>query len=380
MTVFAGQRQMNGLTVRVDGGNSSAIPPPAASAPTASTSPVAGTVAGSVLAAARRNADLTQEQFAVRLQIAPATVQGWEQGTRSLLKVPLGKIGFLRRTLDAAEVDGELLRSWESALRVEEILADIAEGDPRTHPLAFVVPDRATTELLAWPITGARPRQLSGTTARLDIPAGHRNAILSVLRHIAEQAHGDDERSAMLRRQTRYLLATDPDSSDWIREQQAADLRNISSIAQWSPTWPLVRSTAITAAAAGDLDPLRSFIQYGLRSDDGVTANLNYWAYWVGEFPSLWSADSAMTQVDTDSWTGAKLLETLLHGVIHAPYRDLCAHTLWALLRRHRGLFTRPSRQQQVTASVSAALDNDQLDQQAKQALDQVVYTMEALA
>jgi hypothetical protein len=63
-----------------------------------------------------------------------------------------------------------------------------------------------------------------------------------------------------------------------------------------------------------------------------VSANLNYWAYWAGEGPATWHADSAMTRPAAGTWDDTLLLATPLRGIVHAPYRDLRAHTLWALL------------------------------------------------
>lgn len=73
-----------------------------------------------------------------------------------------------------------------------------------------------------------------------------------------------------------------------------------------------------------------------------ISANLNYWAYWVGESSATWNTDSAMTRPAASTWDGTSLLETLLRGIVHAPYRDLCAHTLWALLLLRRPQLTSP--------------------------------------
>jgi len=83
---------------------------------------------------------------------------------------------------------------------------------------------------------------------------------------------------------------------------------------------------------------MHRFIDQGLSDDRLISANLNYWAYWAGEYPALWNGDSAMTQASDDLWSGTRLLGTLLRGIVHAPYRDLCAHSLWALLLHHRQL------------------------------------------
>jgi hypothetical protein len=49
------------------------------------------------------------------------------------------------------------------------------------------------------------------------------------------------------------------------------------------PSWVAVRSSAVALAQDGDPEPLQAFVTHGLSSDDQDVANVNYWAYWVGE-------------------------------------------------------------------------------------------------
>lgn len=49
-----------------------------------------------------------------------------------------------------------------------------------------------------------------------------------------------------------------------------------------------------------------------------------------------------MTRPAASTWDGTLLLGTLLRGIVHAPYRDLSAHTLWALLLLRRPQLTSP--------------------------------------
>jgi hypothetical protein len=140
----------------------------------------------------------------------------------------------------------------------------------------------------------------------------------------------------------------------------------------WTPRWPVARSAAITAAQAGNLDPLHRFIDQGLSDDCLVSANLNYWAYWVGEYSAPWNGDSAMTS--DEEWTGTRLLGSLLRGIVHASYRDLCAHSLWALLLVQRQLAASPQWQPQIRSAVTQALDAGCLADSARQRLEQVNY------
>lgn len=105
-----------------------------------------------------------------------------------------------------------------------------------------------------------------------------------------------------------------------------------------------------------------------------ISANLNYWAYWVGESSATWNTDSAMTRPAASTWDGTSLLETLLRGIVHAPYRDLCAHTLWALLLLRRPQLTSPRRLPAIKAAVSHALQTGALSSSARQRPEQVSY------
>ncbi|WP_433868462.1 helix-turn-helix domain-containing protein, partial [Saccharopolyspora sp. CA-218241] len=64
---------------------------------TGSQSPVAGRVAGAVLAAIRAQAGLTQQGLSEAMQVSLATVQGWESGRRPLLNLPVSRFAKLRR-------------------------------------------------------------------------------------------------------------------------------------------------------------------------------------------------------------------------------------------------------------------------------------------
>jgi transcriptional regulator with XRE-family HTH domain len=336
---------------------------------------LAGRVGGAVLATMRTRIGLTQEELAERLQVSPTTVQAWERGRKPLVNMPFARLQNLRRELDAAGTDPGLLHLWDQALHADLMLAALDTSDPGRHPLAQVVPDRTATELLSWPISGQLPSQLAKTNAVLPVGRGELAAVTAALREAADRAGGDGERSSMLRRQVKFLLAKagDPVARQWAADAELGDLRLPGDLRHWTPRWPVARSAAIAAAASGDLDPLHRFIDQGLSDDRLVSANLNYWAYWAGEYPALWNGDSAMTQAGDDIWSGTRLLGTLLRGIVHAPYRDLCAHSLWALLLRQRQLAD-PKRRPQIQSAVSQALHAGGLAPPARQQLEQVDY------
>jgi transcriptional regulator with XRE-family HTH domain len=335
-----------------------------------------GRVGGAVLAVIRTGIQATQEELAERVGVSAATVQAWERGRKPLVNMPFARLRSLRRDLEAAGAAPGLLALWDRALDADVILAGLGTADPGRHPLALTVPDRVMTALLAWPLSGQPPRQLEGT--RADLAAGRAEiaAVTAALRDAADRAGGDGERPAMLRRQARFLLAQadDPAARQWAASADARDLRAPGDLRTWTPRWAAARSAAHVAATAGNLDPLHRFIDQGLSSDRLITANLNYWAYWSGEGSAPWNADSAMTRPAASTWNGTLLLGTLLRGIVHAPYRDLCAHTLWALLLLRRSQLTSPRQLPAIKSAVSQALQAGALAPSARQRLEQVSY------
>ncbi|MCA1191363.1 MULTISPECIES: helix-turn-helix transcriptional regulator [unclassified Saccharopolyspora] len=340
---------------------------------TASESPVAGRVAGAVLAAIRNEVGLTQQGLAEAMQVSLATVQGWESGRRPLINLPMARFGKLRRVLQLSTVTSARLMVLSEAMQADEILSEIGSEDPATHPLTLVVPTRLQTELLAWPMTGVPPRQLAGTKARLDVAKGERDQLAAVLRTVASRADRGVE-GAMLRRQAQYLVAEHANSADWVAQMRAEDVRAARDIREWSPEWAVTRSRAISSAATGDLEPLSRFIEHGLGTEAAVKANLSYWAYWVGEIPEPWTSDADML-ADDQTWSGELLLNSLLGGLENAPYRDLCAHALNALIPFRRGL-DRPDLRQRVLAAIDRSTATHEFARDSLRKLDQLSYAL----
>jgi hypothetical protein len=181
----------------------------------------------------------------------------------------------------------------------------------------------------------------------------------------------------MMRRQVKFLVAENPASTDWVRVQVAADVRSHTDLRTWSPQWAVTRSQAVSTTHTGDLDPLRRFIDQGLADDAAVEANLNYWAYWVGEHTAPWTEDADMIRPSVD-WSGERLLDSLVDGVVDAPYRELCVHALWALLRRRSHLMRRHQAAGRITAAADLALSTAELDADARRRLEQVRYLAES--
>lgn len=336
-------------------------------------SPVAGRVAGAVLAAIRGSVGLTQQGLSEAMQVSLGTVQGWESGRRPLINLSMARFGKLRRVLQLSTASSARLGVLSEALQADEILAEIGTEDPAFHPLALVVPNRLLTELLAWPMTGTPPRQLADTKARLDVAPAERDQLAAVLRSVADRADRGVE-GAMLRRQAQYLVAEHKKSTEWAAQMRAADVRAARDIREWSPEWAVTRSRSISAAAAGDLDPLLRFLDDGLGTEQAVRANLAYWAYWVGEIPHQWTSDADML-TDEQPWSGELLLGSLLDGLENAPYRDLCAHALHALIPYRRGL-DRPDLRQRVLETIDRTTASNEFTRDSLRKLDQLSYAL----
>lgn len=342
---------------------------------TAGADEIGGRIGGAVLAAVRGGLGLTQESLAERLQVGLSTVQAWESGRRPLVNASYQDLQRLSRRLRLDGAAPALVHVLDQALLADSIYLDMAAAEVREHPLALIVPDRTLTELLSWPLTGTPPRSLQGTKARLHAGGGVRDGVAASLRAAADRS-GANERGAMLRRQVKFLVADNPASADWLREQAAADIRCHTELRNWSPQWAVARSQAVASAHTGDLDPLRRFIDRGLSDDSLIDANLNYWAYWVGEHTAAWTDDSDM--IRPAEWTGERLLSSLLDGVVHAPYRELCAQALWALLRRRGHLLHGDGVAGRVTEAADVALSGTELDEGSRRRLEQVRYLAES--
>jgi transcriptional regulator with XRE-family HTH domain len=335
-------------------------------------------VIGAVFRVLRESVGYTQESVAERLQVSPETVQSWESGRRALTNAPFAELQRLRRALAAAGVQPRLLRMWDQALTADTLLSSLrmqpTAGEP--HPFAYLVPDRTLSDLLGWPLTGRPPRELSGTKHRLHVPTGIRDELAYQLREAATSSGANEEQSAMLRRQARYYLASHPASQDWLDQFETRDQgRHSVNLREWNPEWPVIRSHAISCALRGDMEPLERFVREGLTTDKQIEANLRYWAYWVGEIPVLWSADSDM--LTPQYYSGEVLLGSLLNGLESAPYRALCIASIWALLIKRPRLTDNVSlmtRLRSLIEHLASSSSTVAIDSDTARRLDQIAY------
>lgn len=346
--------------------------------PTPGASELIGRLGGAVLGAIRGRVGLTQEGFAEQLGVGVSTLQAWESGRRPLVNASFAEIQRVNRGLRAHNPDPSLLVMFEKALMADSIYGELATAGSPEHPLSVIVPDRTLTELLAWPLTGEAPRQLSEVRTRLYVPSTVQDAVARDLCDAADQAGTGTERTAMLRRQVKFLVASNDSAREWLRQQTTSDTRALPDLSNWSPSWALARSQAVASAHSGDLDPLRRFIDQGLASDELITANLNYWAYWVGEHDTYWTDDRDMVS-QRATWSGDRLLSSLVSGVATAPYRELCAHALWALLKARRDLLRNSEQARDIGRAVEIALSDEAgLTGKVRQRMEQVAYLVES--
>lgn len=310
-------------------------------------------------------------EAATLLGVSYDTMRGWEVGRRALSRVSAADMWRHEQRLLLAGADPELVGMLGDAVRADLILGELGFANGPESPLASLVPGRTLTELLAWPISGKAPRALHGYGDRIAVqfPTGERRELVAALRRTADTAPAD-EQGAMLHRQSAYLAAADPDAPEWAAEPRNTPLQREA----WGPEWPVQRSRAISAAAGGDIEALQRFVDTGLASQQAVRANLTYWAYWVGEIPALWRADTQMVTTSVDSWPGHQLLCTLTTGLVEAPYAELCAYTLHALIELKPHLV--PAARSTLDETLSAALDNSDrpLSPQARNLLKQAHF------
>ena len=359
-----------------------------------------GIITGYLLKQIRQSTGLSQEGLAEHVGVDRNTVQGWESGRRSLTGTRVATLVELRHRLRQLGADPRLLAALEDAAEADYVLAytlatEPGQSRPGAHPLACWVPKRSFAYLLAWPFTGQAPialRQPAVPPRRGPVaPAPaltqeERTRFFHHLRMTAEQSLADrglKEASGMLlRRNVYYSLSWNPDSeaTAWLGELEHRGERRLGRLDSWSPSWTAARSLAVARARRSDKESLRDFIRTALRSDACQAANLNYWAYWIGEVPETHSSDDFMAG-DLGPWSGAALLRRLAANLVASePLADLYAHSLWALLeRRGRLLEADPKLARSLTEGVEALLAEGDLSVQSRRELEQVHYGVRLL-
>lgn len=320
-----------------------------------------GIITGYVLKLIRGSLGLSQLELAELLQVDPNTVQGWESGRRSLAATSVSSLVGLRYRLRGLGAHPLLIAALDVAMEADYLLSFILSGEAdatplSAHPLAVLVTTQGMNEMLAWPFKGRPPEALQAVgpvprrgpvAAAPTVSTAEANRFFECLRTTAERSlQGPDNTTAahaLLRRQAYYMVGWDPrpEARGWLSQVQQVERGRIQNLDGWSPSWVAARSLVVAEARQGDPEPLREFIRRALASDACEAANLNYWAYWVGEGVGTQHADTFMAG-DLGRWEGARLLRWL-HDTLQptTPWIDLNVHSLWALLVRRAQLLER---------------------------------------
>ncbi|MET7567510.1 helix-turn-helix transcriptional regulator [Streptomyces sp. NPDC005492] len=345
-----------------------------------------GVISGYVFRLIREQLGHTQETIAEQLRVSADTVAGWESGRRPLTAVPVGQILVYRRRLMRLGTVPALLQALERAMEADVLLASALDGDVSAEdsPLGAWVMQRDLVEVLAWPLNGVPPRTVRGlpspprqrrgpVPSAPELPTDDRRRFFTHMRQTAEQARGDAQ--FLLRRQALYLSGYDdqPDASEWLAHQQATERPR-----GWLVGWLNARSVAAVAARQGDRERMNHFINSALMDDDaGEAANLNYWAYWVGESQHLQLSDDFIASRTPGPWPGDKLLAHLVEGLApHHGYVDLNIHSLWSLLAVRPNLLKSGVAARALRDRLPVMLDGGELSDRAHRELESIMYAI----
>lgn len=351
-----------------------------------------GLISGFLWKLVRESLSLTQSQLAEALCVDVASIQGWETGRRPLTALRVADLEHLRIQLIRRGAHPRLFNVLRDGIEADLVIEHAIEfggvvTDARWHPLAATVHRRDLTNLITWPFTGILPTQLDGVVPanaprrgpsahHPTLSANERSRFFAHLLTVAD-AHRRTE-DALLRRQAIYLLAFDSASSTakWLVDEHRRALRRASSPDD-VPSWVAVRSASVALARYGFQDPLHGFVETGLESEIQALANLNYWAYWVGEVGDTYTDDTFMRSNDPTTTGGSRLFEHLIGRLNHSTDQaELYVHTLWQLLIVQPSLPARhPALRLRARAGIETMISTN-LTTRASQQLSDVAYAL----
>ncbi|MBT2439019.1 helix-turn-helix transcriptional regulator [Streptomyces sp. ISL-36] len=346
-----------------------------------------GVGSGYVFRLIREQLGRTQEDLAEEFPVSPDTIAGWESGRRPLTATPVGQMLVHRHRLLQLGAVPALLLALERAMEADVLLASALDEEAPTsaNPMGAWVMQRDLVEVLAWPLNGVPPAPLRDlpppprprrgpVPAAPELPAGDRTRFFTRMRRTAEQARSKED--FLLRRQALYLAGYDdaPDTTEWLSSKERTARPD-----DWLTRWLNARSVAAVAARQGDQDRMDHFIRTTLAdSDPSEAANLNYWAYWIGETPHIQLSDDFIASPQPAPWQGDKLMQHLVRGLTpNHGFFDLNVHTLWALLAARPSLL-RPSSGagQGLRISLPVLLDSKELSARSRRELEGIRYAI----
>lgn len=350
-----------------------------------------GVVAGCLLRIVRASGKppITRENVADRMGISTDYYAGFETGRRPLSAARVDQSLMLRQIFLRAACDPALIGLLDCALEADMVIdhavrtgTSFSPGD--IHPLDSWVLRRQTVDLIAWPLGNRVPvwkRALADTPGkriklpeRPELDGAARRLFFAHLRHVADSTIGKP--ALLLRRQALYLLSfdTQPDAAGFLAHHRG---RLPHGLDGWSDQWPAARSLAASITRHGDRTMLTDFITHGLADERAEIANLNYFAYWVGEGSSVQRDDTFMPD-GLGHWRGDVLLRHLTERLDgRFGYVDLNVHTLWALLAAKPHLLAEDPRiRLDLQARVDVLLDTQPVSQQALAELSAIRYAL----
>lgn len=346
--------------------------------PTAATGSTGGLITGHLLRLIREQLGLTQDGLAEHLGQDLNTIRSWESGRRPLGRASYDKLHDILDRLLLLGANQNLLARFGAAAKADRFINRTLEGHTATqgHPLATWVSTREWNDVLGWALVG----HPNGDNPQPRLPSPQRRLFYDTLRAAAEQATGDRPSAVLLRRQVYFLAARDdtPAGRDWIVAAERREQRHLRRSDGWNPTWVAARSLAVAHTFQGDPGQLRDFITHRLAGNDLCeAANLNYWAYWIGETRAQAVSDDFMA-TNLGQWRGTALLSHLTAGLHNGtPYLDLLLHSLWALLeRRPHLLHDDAALTAELGTRIRALLDTPppHLGELARRELDQIYF------